>query len=124
MQCENGGLVKIRHKNVADDWGTLCATDIRPSAVAHQPLINYGGLRIGKLALAADPEDEETYRQEKEERKGVNNNIGREGGYRIQISAHFLETWDVVHFRPTDKKSDAARNMGAPPDKILEKNEI
>ena len=37
------GLVIIRHNDMTDKWGALCATDITPSDVAHESLINYGG---------------------------------------------------------------------------------
>ena len=46
------GLVTIRHNDVVDELGSLCASAITPSAVTHKPLINYGGKRTVTGATA------------------------------------------------------------------------
>ena len=73
MQCKKDGLVIIRHNNLADEWGDLCAAATTLSAVAHEPLINYGGLRTLTGAAAVETEDKEKERRKEEEmedRKG------------------------------------------------------
>ena len=73
LQCNRGGLVTVRHKNMADEWVNLCATALIHSAVAHEPLINYGGQRMVMGGATAEADDEELDRQEdadREERHG------------------------------------------------------
>ena len=62
MQCKKGSLINIRHNDVPDDWGNLCASAIRPSDVSHEPLIKYVGQRTVTGATAAEPEEEDTKR--------------------------------------------------------------
>ena len=62
LQCKKGGLVGICQNNVADEWGALCASALTPSAVSHEPLINYGGKGSVMGATVANPEEEETER--------------------------------------------------------------
>ena len=40
LQCKVGGLVHIRHNDVAEEWGALNAQAFSPSAVSHEPRIN------------------------------------------------------------------------------------
>jgi hypothetical protein len=59
LQCKKGGLVSVRHDDVADEWGYLCGLALKPSAVDHEPKIYNGGLLPGDLreqsAAAATP---------------------------------------------------------------------
>ena len=67
LQCNRGGLVTVFHNALAAEWGTLCTSDLTPSAVAYKPLINYGGRRTvtGRETSEADYED--LYRKEEAE---------------------------------------------------------
>ena len=40
--CKKGGLVLLRHNDVAAEWHTLCAAALTPSAVSDEPLILTG----------------------------------------------------------------------------------
>ena len=54
LSCKVGGLVHIRHDDVAQEWGYLCGLGFKPSRVSYEPLINTsrGGATEG--ATAAD----------------------------------------------------------------------
>ena len=43
LSCKVGGLVHIRHDDVADEFGHLCALALKPSRVTHEPVINSCG---------------------------------------------------------------------------------
>eukprot|EP00956_Cyclotella_meneghiniana_P042116 scaffold248361_cov42-Cyclotella_meneghiniana.AAC.1 len=40
LSCKVGGLVHIRHDDVAQEWGYLCGLGFKPSRVSYEPLIN------------------------------------------------------------------------------------
>ena len=40
MTCKKGGLVQLRHNDVAAEWHQLCAKALSPSAVSDEPLIH------------------------------------------------------------------------------------
>ncbi len=42
MSCKKGGLVVMRHNDVAAEWHHLCAQALQPSAVSDEPLIHTG----------------------------------------------------------------------------------
>jgi hypothetical protein len=42
MSCKKGGLVLLRHNDVAAEWHHLCAQALTPSAVSDEPLIHSG----------------------------------------------------------------------------------
>jgi hypothetical protein len=42
MSCKKGGLVLLRHNDVAGEWHHLCAQALTPSAVSDEPLIHSG----------------------------------------------------------------------------------
>jgi hypothetical protein len=42
LSCKVGGLVHIRHDDVADEFGHLSGLAFKPSRVSHEPLINSG----------------------------------------------------------------------------------
>ena len=54
LQCKKGVRVTICHNDMADKWGSICASVLTPSDVAHKPLINYGGRRLVTVATAAE----------------------------------------------------------------------
>ena len=42
MSCKKGGLILLRHNDVANEWHELCAQALTPSAVSDEPLIHNG----------------------------------------------------------------------------------
>ena len=42
MTCKQGGLIMLRHNDVASEWGDLCIRALAPSAVSDEPLIHSG----------------------------------------------------------------------------------
>ena len=42
LSCTVGGLVLLRHNDVAGDWHRLCAQALTPTAVSDEPLIHSG----------------------------------------------------------------------------------
>ncbi len=42
LTCKKGGLVLLRHNDVAAEWHHLCAQALTPSAVSDEPLIHSG----------------------------------------------------------------------------------
>jgi hypothetical protein len=42
LTCKKGGLVLLRHNDLAAEWHQLCATALTPSAVSDEPLIHSG----------------------------------------------------------------------------------
>ena len=42
LSCKTGGLVTLRHNDVAYEWHQLCAKALTPSAVTDEPLIHSG----------------------------------------------------------------------------------
>ena len=64
LQCKKVGLVTICHNDVADEWGALCASAITLLAVAHKPLISYGGQQAVTGSTVAEPEEEDMYSRE------------------------------------------------------------
>ena len=63
LQCKRGGLVIVRHNDVAAEWGTLCAAALATSAVAHKPLINYGRRQMVTGGATEEADIEELDRQ-------------------------------------------------------------
>ena len=56
MTCKKGGLVLLRHNNVAAEWHQLCAQALTPAAVSDEPLIHRGrGGNARADAKSAEP---------------------------------------------------------------------
>jgi hypothetical protein len=66
LSCKVGGLVHIRHDDVAQEFGFLCGKAFKPSRVSFEPLINTRGAR-----------DEE--RRTENNQRTANNNTGANG---------------------------------------------
>jgi hypothetical protein len=65
MSCKVGGLVHIRHDDVAQEFGYLCGLAYKPSRVSYEPLINHNtcgaptaGANSGAAQNASDEEEE------------------------------------------------------------------
>eukprot|EP00956_Cyclotella_meneghiniana_P029597 scaffold72292_cov23-Cyclotella_meneghiniana.AAC.1 len=54
LSCKVGGLVHIRHDDVAQKWGYLCGLGFKPSRVSYEPLINTSRWGATEGATAAD----------------------------------------------------------------------
>jgi hypothetical protein len=53
LTCKKGGLVLLRHNDVAAEWHHLCAQALQPSAVSDEPLIHSGQGSTGASATGA-----------------------------------------------------------------------
>ena len=42
LNCKNGGLISLRHDEIADEWARLCAIALTPAAIVDRPYIFYG----------------------------------------------------------------------------------
>lgn len=58
LSCKAGGLVHVRHDDVADEFGHLCGLAFKPSRVTHEPLINSGTICEAEEAVARRLQDE------------------------------------------------------------------
>ena len=68
LQFNRGGLVTVRHKNVADEWDIICTAALTPSAISHKPLMNYGWRRTVIGGATSEADNEELYRQKEAKR--------------------------------------------------------
>ena len=68
LQFKRGGLVTVRHKNVADEWDILCTAALTPSAIAHKPLMNYGWRRTVIGGATSEAENEKLDRKKEAKR--------------------------------------------------------
>jgi hypothetical protein len=103
MSCKKGGLVLLRHNDVADEWHHLCAQALTPSAVSDEPLIHRG--RAGNERATANGA---------EELPELRGDVAVHGFWRRGTTAIF----DV---RVTD--TDAPSYRGQDPHKVLAKHE-
>ena len=71
LQCNRGVLLTVQHNDLAADWGTLCTAALVPSAVSHEPLINYGGRRMVTGGSTSEADDQELDKQEEAEREEI-----------------------------------------------------
>ena len=103
MTCKKGGLVLLRHNDVAAEWHHLCAQALSPSAVSDEPLIHSSRGGNGRAAAqgAEAPPD-------------IRGDVAVHGFWRRGATAIF----DV---RVTD--TDAPYHRGQAPHKILAKQE-
>jgi hypothetical protein len=102
LSCKKGGLVLLRHNDIAAEWHSLCASALTPSAVSDEPLILTGRDIPGVTGNGTDlPPD-------------LRGDIAAHGFWRRGTTAIF----DV---RVTD--TDAPSNRGMDPAKILKRHE-
>lgn len=102
MSCKKGGLVLLRHNDVANEWHELCAQALTPSAVTDEPLINTGQCRRGSDRAYTEPVAE----------------------LRGDVAAHGFWTRGstaVFDIRVTDLENQS--QQGANPDKVLARHE-
>jgi hypothetical protein len=103
MTCKKGGLVMLRHNNVAAEWHHLCAQALTPSAVSDEPLIHRG--RDGNAGANAAGE---------EEPPELCGDVAAHGFWRGGTTA-------IFDIRITD--TDAPTYRGQDPHKVLAKQE-
>ena len=59
MSCKKGGLILLRHNDLANEWHELCAHALSPSAVSDEPLIHNGqGINNKERGQTSEPEME------------------------------------------------------------------
>jgi hypothetical protein len=102
LSCKKGGLVLLRHNDVAAEWHNLCASALTPSAVSDKPLILTGRVGNGHQEPGTEPPPD------------LRGDVAAHGFWRRGTTAIF----DV---RVTDM--DAPSNHGQDPGKILKKHE-
>ncbi len=103
MTCKKGGLVLLRHNDVAAEWHHLCAQALSPSAVSNKPLIHSSRGGNGRAAAqgAEAPPD-------------ICGDVAVHGFWRRGATA-------IFDIRVTD--TDAPYHRGQAPHKILAKQE-
>jgi hypothetical protein len=102
LSCKKGGLVLLRHNDIAAEWHSLCASALTASAVSDEPLILTGRDSQGSTGASTEvPPD-------------LRGDIAAHGFWRRGTTAIF----DV---RVTD--TDAPSNKGVDPTKILKRHE-
>jgi hypothetical protein len=111
LSCKRGGLVTLRHNDVAAEWHTLCAQALTPSAVSDEPLIFSGRDGTGGPGNPTQPPATGPAAAPPMELRG---DIAAHGFWRRGTTAIF----DV---RVTD--TDAPSNRGQDPGKILRRHE-
>jgi hypothetical protein len=89
MSCKKGGLVLLRHNNVAAEWHHLCAQALTPSAVSDEPLIHRGWDGNGRTNAEGAEEPPEL-------RGATSLSTGSEGGARQQS----LTSESLIPMRP------------------------
>jgi hypothetical protein len=103
LTCKQGGLVLLRHNDVAAEWHRLCAQALTPAAVSDEPLIHTGrDSTVGAGATGTTPQPE------------LRGDVAVHGFWRRGATA-------IFDIRVTD--TDAPSYRGLPPKKILEKHE-
>jgi hypothetical protein len=103
LSCKKGGLVSLRHNDVAYEWHQLCAQALTPSAVTDEPLIHSG-------------------RDTQQRAHGLGNEVPPES--RGDVSAHGFwkrGTTAIFDVRITDTDAPTYRNQD--PVKVLASHE-
>jgi hypothetical protein len=103
MTCKKGGLVLLRHNDVAAEWHHLCALALTPAAVSDEPLIHTGrdgATWAGATGAAVQPE--------------IRGDVAVHGFWRRGATA-------IFDIRVTD--TDAPSNRGQDPHKVLARHE-
>jgi len=113
LTCKKGGLVVIRHNDLAAEWHELCATALTPSAVSDEPLIHTGRAARGEQGSSNVPGDPGP---------GADNPEHRE--LRGDVSAHgFWRRGTTAIFDVRIADTDAPGYRGQDPKKILARHE-
>jgi hypothetical protein len=104
LTCKKGGLVLLRHNDVAAEWHHLCAQALTPAAVSDEPLIHSGqGSTAGARARGAATILPET-----------RGDVAVHGFWKRGATA-------IFDIRVTD--TDAPTYRGLAPQKVLAKHE-
>ena len=102
MSCRKGGLILLRHNDVAAEWGQLCGQALTPSAVTDEPLIQTSRdvRQDGATHTAPSPE--------------LRGDIAVHGFWRRGTTA-------IFDIRVTDTDAPSSRNTA--PSQILQRHE-
>ena len=124
LTCKKGGLVLLRHNDLAAEWHELCATALTPSAVSDEPLIHSGrvitqgnngsGLNAGRRGPSNgnNPDPRE-----------LRGDISAHGFWRRGTTAIFdvrIADTDAPSYRGQDPKKVLARHEKEKKDKYLD----
>jgi hypothetical protein len=101
LSCKKGGLVLLRHNDVAAEWHTLCAAALTPSAVSDEPLILIGRDATAQSNSTEPPPD-------------LRGDVAAHGFWKRGTTA-------IFDIRVTDTDGPSAR--GLDPAKILKRHE-
>jgi hypothetical protein len=101
FSCKKGGLVLLRHNDVAAEWHTLCAAALTPSAVSDEPLILTGRDAAAPSSSTDPPPD-------------LRGDVAVHGFWKRGTTA-------IFDIRVTDTDAPSARSQD--PAKILKRHE-
>ena len=79
LSCKVGGLVHIRHDDVANEWGHLSGLAFSPSCVSHEPRINMSETAAERQSAqenVTNPPQQETRRGRRPRRQQRNTDLG------------------------------------------------
>ena len=128
LACKRGGLVHLRHNDVADEFETLAGFAFSPSCVSHEPLIfsemtrsrgNNAGNQTQAAAANVEEASEATRPAEDEDPYVVRSEIRGDKGVHGFWKRGRTCIFDI---RITDTECQSTRNQD--PEKVLAKHEL
>lgn len=125
MSCKQGGLVLLRHNDVAGEWAELNSSALTPSAVSYEPLINFGrtaGERAAEAEGPTPPPGEDAAWEEAHGRED-RGDVGVHGFWKRGATTIFdirITDTDAPTYRGMDPTKVLARHEKEKKDKYLE----
>ena len=105
LSCKKGGLVTLRHNELAAEWRSLCATALTPAAVSTEPLIHSGRTATGE-GTASEQSTPGTIKPEERGDVGVR-------GFWKRGSATIFDVRIVDTDAPTYRSRDPAKVLAS-----------
>ena len=133
LSCKVGGLVHIRHDDVAQEFGHLCGLAYKPTRVSYEPLINHSrGAQAAESQATptrnsneADGREEEVIATAEDEREDPTHSpyeAGNENRGDIAVDGFWKHGRQCIFdVRITDTECRSTRNQD--PEKVLNKCE-
>jgi len=121
--CKKGGLVVIRHNDLAAEWHELCATALTPSAVSDEPLIHTGRAARGEQGSSNVPGDPDPAGANNPDHRELRGDVSAHGFWRRGTTAIFdvrIADTDAPGYRGQDPKKILARHEKEKKDKYLD----
>jgi hypothetical protein len=122
LTCKKGGLVLLRHNDLAAEWHELCATALTPSAVSDEPLIHSGRVTQGATGGGHNAGRREPNGNNPDPRE-LRGDISAHGFWRRGTTAIFdvrIADTDAPTYRGQDPKKVLARHEKEKKDKYLD----